>query len=188
MSFDSDKKRYLDKLGSPDNSKKGDVDEAIWPLLNTINANDDYYTTSSCAGRISLIIEPESGKKYDTNWHYITHDSAIWKDVQKKLEDLPKETVWFKLEAAILHVVARDEESANKLLIMSRGCGFKHSGLLGTNKRYIVELFDDTRIDVPVAVGGRLIVEEKFIRFLIEKANKKLGKTRAHMEQLKKKF
>ena len=108
--------------------------------------------------------------------------------MQTKLDDLPKETVWFKLEAAILHVVARDEKHANELLIMARGCGFKHSGLLGTNKRYIVELFDDERIDVPVAVGGRLIVEEKFIKFLIEKANKKLGKTRTHMEQLRKKF
>ncbi|MBR9703233.1 hypothetical protein GOV10_04295, partial [Candidatus Woesearchaeota archaeon] len=68
-SFDSDKKRYIEKLGSPDNSKKGNVDEAMWPLLNSINANEGYYTTSSCAGRISLIIEPESGKKFDTNWH-----------------------------------------------------------------------------------------------------------------------
>lgn len=188
MSFDTDKKRYLDKLGAPDNSKKGGVDEAIWPLLNTINAREEYYTTSSCAGRISLIIEPESGKKHDTNWHYVTHDEAKWKDVQKKLQDLPEETVWFKLEAAILHVVARDEQSANELLIIARECGFKHSGLLGTNKRYILELFDDERIDVPIAVGGRLIVEEKFVQFLVEKANKKLKKARQHMEKLRKKF
>lgn len=44
-------------LGQVDLSRKGSVDEAIVPLVRYINAREEYYTTSSCAGRISIFSE-----------------------------------------------------------------------------------------------------------------------------------
>lgn len=184
MAFDTEKQVYLARLGRPDRSKKGDVDEAMWPLLNAINALPDYYTTSSCAGRISLFVEPASGKKYDSEWHFVTHDPTSYEAMRPALSMLPDATVWFRMEAAILHVVARDEDAANRFLHAAREAGFKHSGLLSTTKRYVIECVDSERIDVPIAVEGKLIVEKGFLTFLIEKANDKLRGTRQAMEKL----
>ena len=51
MAFDNEKKTYLPKA---DKSKKGDLDTKIIPLLNKFNSLPDYYTTSSCSGRVYI--------------------------------------------------------------------------------------------------------------------------------------
>lgn len=50
--FDIEKKRVLnEKL---DISRKGSIDEPIVDLIEYINCESNYYTTSSCSGRIVI--------------------------------------------------------------------------------------------------------------------------------------
>ncbi len=49
-------------LGQVDLSRKGSVDEAIVPLVRYVNSRDEYYTSSSCAGRISIFSEVCCGR------------------------------------------------------------------------------------------------------------------------------
>jgi len=44
-------------LSQVDLSKKGSIDDQIVDLVQYINAKDDYFTTSSCSGRISVFSE-----------------------------------------------------------------------------------------------------------------------------------
>ena len=44
-------------LSQVDLSKKGSIDEHITELIKFINAKEDYFTTSSCSGRISVFSE-----------------------------------------------------------------------------------------------------------------------------------
>ena len=53
-SFAADKARVL---GQVDLSRKGSVDAAAVPLLEYLNAQDCFYSTSSCAGRLVLFAE-----------------------------------------------------------------------------------------------------------------------------------
>lgn len=186
MAFDNEKKECLAKLGKPDQSKKGGVDEAVWPVLNAINSCEDFYTTSSCAGRINLFKEPEDRRKDSAKWLFVSHDPIKFSNLRPTLDDLPQGTIWFKYEAAILHVVARNENTANKFLQLARESGFKHSGLLSTTKRYVMEVLDSERFEVPVAVDGKLIVDEAFVEFLVKKANNKLANTRERLSKLEK--
>jgi len=185
MTFDKEKKEYLAKLGKPDHSKKGGVDEAIWPVLDAINACEDFYTTSSCAGRTNLFKEPDDQRKDKAEWLFVSHDPVTFSELKPALSNLPQGTVWFKYEAAILHVVARDEKAANRFLQLARESGFKHSGLLSTTKRYVMEVLDSERFEVPIAVEGELIVDEAFVKFLVKKANNKLKSTRERLHKLK---
>lgn len=50
--FSQWKKQCLNKL---DLSKKGSVDEDIQPIVSLLNSCEEYFTTSSCSGRIILI-------------------------------------------------------------------------------------------------------------------------------------
>ena len=52
--FRSDKTRVLGKV---DLSRKGSVDEPIRDLIDYINAQDTFYTTSSCSGRLAVFSE-----------------------------------------------------------------------------------------------------------------------------------
>ncbi|RLF92142.1 hypothetical protein DRN82_00495, partial [Thermococci archaeon] len=41
--------------------RRGEVDEDIIPLLEKINSMENYFTTSSCSGRISVMEMPHFG-------------------------------------------------------------------------------------------------------------------------------
>lgn len=51
MDFKNAKKQILQ---ANDLSKKGSIDEGVRELVNFINEQDDYVTTSSCSGRAIL--------------------------------------------------------------------------------------------------------------------------------------
>ena len=182
--FDKDKEKYLAELGKPDRSKKGGVDEAAWPVLDAINSRKDLYTTSSCAGRTSLFVEPPDGRKDHGNWHYVTHDENKFDELMKSITELPDGKIWFMFEAAIFHVVARDEKSANKFLQVARECGFKHSGILGTKKRWMIEIIDSEKIHLPIAIDKNIFVTQNYVALLCKEANEKLLLTRKKMKKL----
>lgn len=186
MEFDTQKERYLAELASDgkDRSKKGDVDAEILPLLDAINRNPDLYTTSSCAGRIDLFVEPVSGKKHEGQWLFVSHGEAAVGEVEAALRDVPAETVWFRMEGAIIHVCCRSMESADAFLKRCKEAGWKHSGITGTSPRIMVEATTSERMDVPVASDGALFVPAKFIGFLVKEANGKLRRTREKMARL----
>ncbi|MEK6845980.1 MAG: hypothetical protein AABY26_04420, partial [Nanoarchaeota archaeon] len=106
--FLNNKKTFLAKL---DKSKKGEVDEKIIPLLNIINSKEDYYTTSSCSGRVYLWRGSE--KKNEMEWLNVSHELIDENFFELKNYD---GLIWMRLEDMILHVCCTDLESANKLL------------------------------------------------------------------------
>lgn len=173
--FDRQKKITLNKK---DRSKKGHIDKEIESLLNIINSLKDYYTTSSCAGRIVLLRQPFSGRKKDAEWLYVTHSMARQADVIKCLDKPPKESVWLRQEPFIIHICARTVENADDLMDILRTAGLKHSGILSTRKRIIIEAIGLEHMDTPVSVNNELLVDDTYLRFLITEANKKLKKNK----------
>lgn len=74
-----------------DKSRATHADAAIHPLLYAVNhhESDDYYTTSSCAGRTIITQScPTSG--YNVDWLYITHDLATVPDALAAIEKRKK--------------------------------------------------------------------------------------------------
>jgi len=59
MTFQKHKKDFLNKK---DKSKKGSIDGEIKKLVDKINSLENYYTTSSCSGRILIAKIPDSIK------------------------------------------------------------------------------------------------------------------------------
>lgn len=123
----------------------GDVDEDLIPLLGKINALEDYYTTSSCAGRIS-VLQDLGGKgvnKFLGKWHRKV-------DAEEVLDVLDKcgGTAWFMYEPPILHIAAKTVEQADSMIKTCREAGFKHSGIQSVKEgRIIMEVMDTEKID-----------------------------------------
>jgi tRNA wybutosine-synthesizing protein 3 len=181
--FKNEKKNVLKKMHSYDKSKKGSLDDEIRELVFLINSLEDYYTTSSCSGRIMLIKVDKNRRKDKSEWLYVTHKIAKFEEINKELFDGIKKTregdsIWLKQEPLILHVCAKNFESANKLLNMARESGLKKSGIITLSHRIIIEIEGTENISTLVAKNEKakkmVLVNELYLRMLVEEANKKM--------------
>ncbi|MCK4589446.1 MAG: hypothetical protein KAT77_03320 [Nanoarchaeota archaeon] len=172
--FDKLKKDYLEK---EDKSKIGEIDKEIKELVDKINSFDDYFTTSSCSGRIVL----QTGeKKSEVEWVKVSHD-FVDLDWVKGVE-LSSRLLWFRMEPMILHVACSSVEKAQRLLDKVQPI-FKKSFIQTTRNKVMVEIKGSECVVTPVA-NGKWLVDDKYLKVLVEEGNKKLERTREKITEL----
>jgi tRNA wybutosine-synthesizing protein 3 len=178
--FNQRKKDILTKL---DKSSKGDWDKKIVGLCSRINESENYYTTSSCAGRIVLMKDED--KKGSGLFLKVWHDKINFEELKielKKIED--KEMIKFKTEPPIIHIVCKDLDSASKLLEKAKHIGFKRSGINTISKNIVLELCSTEKLEFPIVKNGEILVDDKFLRIVVEKSNFLLEKGWGKIERL----
>ncbi len=174
MSFENDKKVFLNKL---DKSKKKSIDKRIKKLVSLINSFPDYYTTSSCSGRIVLL--KQKGKK-GSEWLFSSHNKINFKQI--KNIKLPKEEVWFKQEPLILHVCCKTIEDAKKFLRIVRLL-FKRTGIISMGRKITIEIIGNEHIDTIIAKNNKLLVTEDYLKELVKEVNRKLEKNFSNIKK-----
>jgi len=197
VSFDEEKTKYLFKLNNnlEDRSRAGHIDAAISPLLLTINSKENYFTTSSCAGRIIIVQSCEKQPKYNVDWLYVSHDivnsiEQIMKVAESPMMKTGEEgkgfEVWFKMEPPIISVRCRDFISAQRLLELAHNlAGMKNCSIRSaTSSHVMVVLVDTRRVETIFALDGEWLVEERYVNVVISTANIKLEKARQRMDRL----
>ena len=184
MPFDLDKKNALFKIKNLDKSKKGFIDEDIAELVQLVNSLDNFYTTSSCAGRIMLIKEGKTSKKFDTTWIFASHKTIKLEEMEETLKDIPKENIWLRMEAPILHICTKTLDDAKNMLKIANSAGFRRAGAITLGRRIIIEIVAPGTLDALISKDGRLIVDEDYIKTLIIEANRKLNESRKRLDRL----
>lgn len=169
------------QLSRSDLSKKGSIDLKIKTLVDKINSKNDYYTTSSCSGRIMLLTEGKTKK--DAEWIFVSHNKAKLSEIKKAIKKLPKETLWFKFEPMILHVCCNSIDSAQKLAELAKQSGFKHSGIMSSGKRIIAEIRGTDFISAPIAFSGRMAVDNDYLKRSLIEANKKIERNESKIKK-----
>ncbi|XP_020630206.1 tRNA wybutosine-synthesizing protein 3 homolog [Orbicella faveolata] len=170
-------------LSQVDLSKKGSIDDQIVDLVQYINAKDDYFTTSSCSGRISVFSELADQKKKHCEWLYVTHSTATEEEVVKSLKGCLGSAV-FKFEPFVLHVQCKDLVAGQQMLKVALTSGFKNSGIvIGKKANVIVAVRSTQSLEVPLAHKGELMVSYKYIEFLVNAANKKLEENQTRINR-----
>lgn len=185
MGFEETKKRQLEKI---DLSNEGSWDVKIAPLCNKINKMKNYYTTSSCAGRI-VLLKGEIEKLPD-KFLFKSHKKVSLNELMKAIEAIIDKgymgLVEFKQSPSILHVAARTLEDAQNIVDKAKFCGWKHSGIMSTKKRFMVELHSTEHIDFPIIDNGKVLVGVDMLKISLEQANMRLVRVWAKIEKLKK--
>lgn len=156
-----------------DKSPQGFIDEDIKDLLRALN-DKGYQTTSSCSGRIVLITN--SGDKRSARWIFKSHDNVGY----DKIFDLVQKNspVWFLQEPMILHVKAKNLESAQELLSVAKNSGLKISGITSI-KNYTLEIRGTERMETLLDKS----CSKEYVSILVEEANKRLEKTKEKMKR-----
>ena len=207
--FQQRKKAILSKL---DKSSIGEWDEKIKSLCEKINAQDNFYTTSSCSGRIIIMLDQD--KKSPGLFKFVSHDFVELDELKKELGKINslqisprpptptkvvnkkakmltsynskhcdeiqceanKLNLKFKSEPPILHISCKTLEGAKEILNKARNSGWKRSGIISLGKNIIVELISTEKLEFPLIKKGNLLVDEDFLRIVLEKANNNLKK------------
>ncbi|MFP4423661.1 MAG: tRNA wybutosine-synthesizing 3 family protein [Candidatus Woesearchaeota archaeon] len=172
--FDLSKQQALSKL---DKSKKGYIDEEILPLITALNKKKNFYTTSSCAGRI-VLLELRGKKKHDAHWIFCSHKKA--EGIESEISEYP---VWFRYDPPIIHLSCRTLEDAKIFLEIAKNAGFKHTGIISLG-RIMVELIGYDKIATLVSRDGKPLVDKEYLNILTELANECMERNRLRLQAL----
>jgi len=96
--------------------KNKEVDAEILPVLDLINQFDEYYTSSSCAGRIVLLELPQIGDKKNAKFLGKWHRNIESNELISSIKKAKKGQLWFLAQSPIIHVVAKTNNDAENIL------------------------------------------------------------------------
>ena len=187
MEFSQYKSKAMQKLESA--LSDGLVDEGVISVLNSFNSHPDIFTTSSCAGRIQLIVLPDIGRKDSVElrkkWHRPVEFQEV-KDAITNLDVPPNSIVILQGQSPIFHVSCRTMELAQKFRGIVHSQGWKYSSLItGNEDKWVVEVLSANRIDNLLFRNGVIDSPgDERLKFMIEESNKILIKAQARLEAL----
>lgn len=175
MPRDNFLQRKKDVLSKLDKSSKGNWDENIKKLCEKINSLENYYTTSSCSGRIIIMIDQD--KKADGLFIKSYHNKISFQLLKKDLNEISKNNkklIKFKQEPCIIHIVCKDLEYAKIIYDKAKLIGWKKSGLIYWDKSIILEINSTEKLEFPIIKGKNILVNDAFLKILAKKSNKNL--------------
>ena len=139
-------------LNQHDRSNVGCVDAGIVPLVGALNADERYYTQSSCSGRVAAFHRMQDGgvakrkRGAGRGNVFSSHDpvadvSAVAEQVYAALTtcnttegdknwDLTHGVVELKFEPVMMHVACRSVAAAQSLLEAATSSGLRSSGVI----------------------------------------------------------
>jgi tRNA wybutosine-synthesizing protein 3 len=181
--FDEQKERAMEGLKRA--LKENKVDHDIIPLLEKINFMENYFTTSSCSGRISVMEMPYFGDKVNSVWLGKWHREVSFEEVLEAIGKHRSGQLWFLVRSPILHVGAKTLGDAVKLLNLTVELGFKYSNIKSVSrKKLLVEIRSTERMDVPLGGDGVLWVDEAYIERIIKIANAQVKRFKGKLRKL----
>jgi len=162
-----------------------EVDEDIIPLLEKINTLDNYFTTSSCSGRVSVMEMPHFGDKVNSRWLGKWHREVSVEEVLEAIGMHSTGQLWFLVRSPILHVASKTMDDAVRLLNLAVGLGFKYSNIKSvSHKKLLVEIRSTERMDAPLGEDGELWVGEEYIKRIVGIANAQVRRFKAKLKRL----
>lgn len=206
-------------LSKIDKSSIGKWDERIKKLCEKVNNLNNFYTTSSCSGRIILMMEQEKKGKdlFLKTWHdkislnILKSDlkkmscseqtssssslnkkvklSTLYNKVQYKVNKViinSDNLIKFKIEPPIIHIACRDLKDASIMLEKAKYIGFKRSSILTCDKNVILELNSSDRLEFPIIKNRKILVDDEFLKLVVEISNEKLGRGWGKIKKLEK--
>jgi tRNA wybutosine-synthesizing protein 3 len=185
-SFNSYKQRNLLKLQEALEDHK--VDTEVISLLERINTDERFVTTSSCSGRIVLLSLPRLGDKKQALFLGCWHHTPTTDDIKDAMKKYSMGQLWLLAQPPIFHIAARDINSATLMLSIGIEAGFKLSGIKTLQNQCLVELLSTERLDMPIGKDGIIYPDEVLLRFLLETAETVIIRSKEKLQRLDQKL
>ncbi len=163
---------------------KGEVDEPIIHYLEILNSKDNIYTTSSCYGRITVDSVPLIDNKRNHTWLGKWHRNVNANEILDALKKGIKNITYIKQEPFILHIGARDIETANTILSVARDrLGLKRSGIMHLKPRIMLEIMGLDYVSLPAKYNEEYLIDLKNIDKIVEILNAKFNRNEERLKR-----
>ncbi|KAK3739246.1 hypothetical protein RRG08_008107 [Elysia crispata] len=174
------------RLQHVDLSRKGSIDALLQESVHFINSLPNYFTTSSCSGRIILFENTGSKvQKKGCRWLHVTHNSVLKKDLEAALTDISDEAV-LKFEPMVMHVQCRSLEDARQMHQLAVASGFRNSGItVGSKGKIITAIRSTHSLEVPLSSQGQVLVSPQHLDYLVDSANRKMEENTLRIDRFR---
>lgn len=179
-------------LAKVDRSKKGSYDVLIEDLIDYVNDQKQFCTTSSCSGRICIVsdeaLNAERIKTKNCVFHFLSHEHLILNDVLNTLKSVDL-SCKLKFEGFVIHIRCLTLEYARLVHQAAVSSGFRNSGIsFGKKGRNIVVAVRGTLcLEVPLTDhNGKPMTSEGYVAHLVDLANSKLEENTRRIKQFEK--
>lgn len=154
-------------------------EKKIDPLMVSISKHlartTNYFTTSTCSGRITLMDLEKNEKKKEGAFHRKWHRKATFPEVWKGIEESTHTgNLWLKQDAFVYVIGTRNLEHAKKIIAVCQKSGIKRYGIHHFEEgKVLMEIFGTHSMSVPITEGKKLLVEKEYVKKLVQIANRK---------------
>ncbi|MCS7121036.1 MAG: hypothetical protein NZ895_00305 [Archaeoglobaceae archaeon] len=162
--------------------KRKEVDEDLLELLDLINSFPNYVTLSSCSGRVAVLDLENFGEKFSAKFLGKWHSFVSFEEVLNSAKRSER-VAWLIQYPPIIHVACKTLKDAKNLLEIANNSGFRRSGIISL-KNFVVEIASFERIELPIAFKGKILVDENYLNFIIDLANRKLERGKEKLKRL----
>ena len=181
--FLESKERALESLRKAKIDDK--VDRKILSILDLINKSVEFYSSSSCAGRIVLLEIPKIGDKRNAKFVGKWHRTINSMDLISALEEAKIGLLWILAQPPILHIYAKTRTAADKLVKIANSSGFKNSAFKSAGKHIVVEICSTERLDAPIGKDGILFCNKDYLNLFVKIANEVIIKSDLKLSRFK---
>ncbi len=161
------------------------VDRKILSILDLINKSVEFYTSSSCAGRIVLLEIPKIGDKKNAKFVGIWHRTIKPTELKSALKDAKTGLLWIIAQPPIIHISVKTSSAADKLVKIANSSGFKNSSFKSYDKNIVIEICSTERLDAPIGKNGVLFCNKEYLNLLINIANEVILKSNLKLKKFK---
>ena len=167
------KERHRKSLEEAIAQKK--IDPLMIDISNFIAGTKNYFTTSTCSGRITLMDLDESEKKREgaffRKWHRTVSFNEVWEGIE---DEKNTGNLWFKQDGFVFLIGTNTLENATRLLEFCRRSGVKKFGINNIKDGKIhIEVYGTQHMSVPVKEKNERLVEKEYVKRLVTIANRK---------------
>ncbi|MEK6820812.1 MAG: hypothetical protein AABY11_00235 [archaeon] len=184
--FESEKQKHAQLLETAIQQEK--IDPLMIPFSRFVRETRDYFTTSTCSGRITLmdLNEDESKKEgaFYRKWHACAKASDVWNAIQEK-----KYTgnLWFKQDAFVYVIGTHNHENVKRIFDACQKAGIKRHGIHYEGKgKILIEIFGSQAMCVPITNGKDVLVNEAYVKEIVKIGNVKWKRNETKRKELEK--
>ena len=185
--FDEKKTIALAKLQVAITENKVDIE--VLDLIHTVNKFNQYYTTSSCAGRFVLLSKGSFRGKYTSHFVYKTHSPPLNKvEIQKALTQRFDSYLYINVEPPTFHIACKTLDDAINLHQLAIDSGIGYSMFKTIKKSIVVEIRGTGMLSIPVGLENKIFISDEYLDYIIKLSTEILSSEQARLKNFEKKL
>ncbi|MBM3282160.1 MAG: hypothetical protein FJY86_02360, partial [Candidatus Diapherotrites archaeon] len=159
--FEMIKQNAAETLHTAIREKK--IDPLMISISKHVEKTKNYFTTSTCSGRITLMDLNEDESKKENVFYRKWHRKVKMEEVWKAIEDYSTNgNVWLRQDAFVYVIGTNTWENAEKIIRACQEAGVKRYGVHHfEEEKILMEIFGTQNMSIPLITKGKILIEKK---------------------------